>query len=197
MADRAAEGLALQRVLQRALERRLHPADGAERHREPLPLEVGHDQVEALVLLAEQVLFGHAHVGECELAGVRRVPPELLELARDLEARHALLEHQEREAVVAALLCRLHRGHVEVGAHAVGDERLGAVHDVLAVVTAGEGLQARNVGTGARFGDRQRADLLALDPGHDPALLLLLGAELEDRRHRDPGVASDPCRHAT
>ena len=194
--DRPAERLALLRVVERALEGRLHPADGAERHREPLPLEVGHDQVEALVLLAEQVLRGHAHVGERQLAGVGRVPAELLELARHLEAGHALLEHEEREAVVAALLRRLHGGHVEVRAHAVRDERLGAVHDVLAVLAARERLQARDVGAGARLGDRERADLLALEPGHDPALLLLLGAELEDRRHRDPDVPADPGGHA-
>ena len=30
------------------------------------------------------------------------------------------------------------------------------------------------------------------DPGHEPALLLLLGAEVEDRRHRDRGVGVEP-----
>ena len=47
---------------------------------------------------------------------------------------------------------------------------------------------AGDVGAGAGLGDPQRADLLAGDPGHQPALLLLLGAEVEDRRHRDRGV---------
>ena len=45
---------------------------------------------------------------------------------------------------------------------------------------------------GARLGDPQRADLLAGDPGDQPALLLLLGAEVEDRRHRDRGVGVEP-----
>src|SRR3712207_8434687 len=35
----------------------LHAAHRAERHEQPLPLEVGHDQREALVLAAEQVLL--------------------------------------------------------------------------------------------------------------------------------------------
>ena len=98
--------------------------------------------------------------------------------------------------MVAALLRRLHCGHVEVGAHAVRDERLGAVYDVLSVFSARERPQARHVGPGRRLGDRQRPDLLALEPWDDPAPLLLLGPELENRRHRDPGVAADPGRHA-
>ena len=42
--DRAPEGLALLGVVERHLEQPLHSADGAERHREPLPGEVGHDR---------------------------------------------------------------------------------------------------------------------------------------------------------
>ena len=120
------------REVERALEQRLHRADRAERHQQPLPLEVGHDQVEALVLLAEQVLLGHEHVVERDLAGVGRVPAELLELG---DARDALasVDDQERDAVVAALLGRLDGGDDEVGAHAVRDERLRAVDDVAAV----------------------------------------------------------------
>src|SRR5213592_3086512 len=38
-----------------------------------LPLEVRHDQVEAAVLLAEQVLLRHEDVGERQLGRVRRV----------------------------------------------------------------------------------------------------------------------------
>ena len=71
---------------ERLLERHLHPADRAERHQQPLPLEVGHDQVEAAVLLAEQVLLGDEHVVEGDQRRVRGVPAELLERAR-LDAR--------------------------------------------------------------------------------------------------------------
>ena len=98
--------------------------------------------------------------------------------------------------MVAALLRRLHRRHVEVRADTVRDEGLRAVDDVFAVLAPRKGLQARHVRAGGRLRDRKRADLVALEPGNDPALLLLLRAELEDRRHRDPGVASDPGRYA-
>src|SRR5207249_4468495 len=67
---------------------------------------------------------------------------------------------------------------------------------VLLALAAGEGADARNVRARAGLGDRERGDLLALDRRHYPALLLLLGAELEDRRRRDGDVRSDPRRHA-
>jgi hypothetical protein len=56
--------LCLVASLQRPLEGDLHSSDGAERHQQPLPLEVGHDQVEALVLLAEQVFRRDEHLVE-------------------------------------------------------------------------------------------------------------------------------------
>ena len=49
-------------------------------------LELPGDVVEALALLAEQVLRRHADVLEDELAGVGGVHAHLLELARDAEA---------------------------------------------------------------------------------------------------------------
>ena len=87
--------------------------------------------------------------------------------------------------MVAALLRGLHRADQEVGADAVRDERLRAVDDVAAGHLAGEGADAGYVGARSRLGDPERPDQLPPDPGHDPALALLLGAEVEHRRHRD------------
>ena len=125
------------------LDQALHRADGADRHQQPLPGEVGHDQLEALVLLAEQVLLRHLDVGEGQLAGVGGVPAHLLQLLRHLVAGHLALEHEEGDAVVAALLGRLAGADEEVGADAVGDEGLGAVDDVAAVDPLGEGARCR------------------------------------------------------
>ena len=85
-ADRAAEGLALLGVLEGAVEDALRARDAADRGDEPLPLELPGDVVEALALLAEQVLRGDADVLEGELAGVGGVHPHLLQLAGDAEA---------------------------------------------------------------------------------------------------------------
>jgi hypothetical protein len=48
-ADRPPERLALLRVVERHLEHPLHPPYRGQRHQQPLPCEVGHDQVEAAV----------------------------------------------------------------------------------------------------------------------------------------------------
>src|SRR5207342_1486673 len=47
------------------------------------------------------------------------------------------------------------------------------------------------------LGDPERANQLPPDPGHDPAPALLLGAEVEHRRHRDLGVCVEPGGDAT
>jgi hypothetical protein len=65
-ADRAAEGVALRGVAERAVEQVLgarHRAGGAD---QPLSLELPHDVVEALADLAEHRAVGHAHVLEGE-----------------------------------------------------------------------------------------------------------------------------------
>jgi hypothetical protein len=124
------------------------------------------------------------------------VPAHLLQLGDDLVAGHVALEDEEGDAVVAALVGRLAGADQEVGADAVGDEGLGAVHHVAAVDFLGGGSQGGHVGPCARLRDPERADQLAPDPGDEPALLLLLGAELPDRRHGDLGVRSDAGRDA-
>jgi hypothetical protein len=85
-ADRAAEGLALLGVFERPIEDALRARDAADRGDQPLSLELPGDVVEALPLLAEQVLRGDADVLEGELARVRGVHSHLLQLAGDAEA---------------------------------------------------------------------------------------------------------------
>ena len=75
----------------------------------------------------------------------------------------------------------------EVRPGAVGDERLRAVDHVLVAVADRLGADPGDVGAGARLGDPEAADLLALDPRHQVALLLLLGA-------RAGGSGAGPCR---
>ncbi len=76
------------------------------------------------------------HVGEEQLGGVLRVHPELLEVAAALEALHAALDHEQRDAAVALGGIGLQRDDHEVGVDAVGDERLRAVDHVVVVLAA-------------------------------------------------------------
>src|SRR5919106_2606936 len=193
--DRVAPAALPARRLGNPFQHPLHGGHRAQRHHQPLPLEVGHDQVEAAVLLAEQVLLGHEHVAERQLGGVGRPPAQLLELPRDLVALHLALEDEERQPVMSALLGRLHGGDDEVGAHAVRDVGLRPVDHVAAVNAPGEGADAGHVGPRAPLGDAERGDPLAADRGRQEARLLLVGAEPFDRRRGDAHVGADPGRH--
>src|SRR6185295_15711762 len=151
--------------------------DGPQRERESLPLEVAHDLVEPLPLLAEEVGGGYPAVLERQLAGVAGPPAQLVQLAADGEAGRAALDDEEREALVAPGGVRLHGGDHEVRADAVGDVCLRTVDDVVVPVAPGGGAQAGHIGAGVGLGDAQGADLLALDGGGEEAALLVVAAE--------------------
>src|SRR5436190_10201174 len=87
-----------------------------------------------------------------------------------------------------ALVVGLHRADEEVGADAVGDERLRAVDDVPAGHLASRRADVGDVRAGPGLRDPERPDELAADPGDDPAPALVLRAEVEGRWHRDLGV---------
>ena len=95
---------------------------------------------------------------------------------------------------MAGLVPGAHRGHVEVGPHAVGDVGLGAVDEPAAVDLRRARARARDVGARVGLGDRQRGDLLAPDRRRQPALLLLGRAELRHGRRGDRGVRADARR---
>ncbi len=97
---------------------------------------------------------------------------------------------------MATLRGCLDGGDDEVAADAVGDVGLLAVDDPAAVGGLRAGAQRRDVRACARLGDAERADLLAADRGHQIALLLILCAELPDRRGGDVDVRAEPCRGA-
>ena len=60
--------------------------------------EVGDQVEEPLALLPEQVVDGHVDVVEEQLRGVLRVHAELVEVAAALEALHAPLDDEQRDA---------------------------------------------------------------------------------------------------
>ena len=152
---------------------------------EPFLGQVLHQVDEAHALLAEQVLGGHLHVGERQLCGVLRVQADLVEVAAALEALHAALDDQQREALGALVGIGLRDHDHQVGVDAVGDEGLGAVEHVVIALLDGAGLDALQVAAGAGFGHRDRGDDLAGAELRQPALLLLVGGEVEQVRRDD------------
>ncbi len=132
------------------------------------------------------------HVVEGQLRGVLGVLADLLEVAAALEALHAALEDEQRDPAVALGRVRLHGRDHEVRVDAVGDEGLGAVDDVVAVLAAGGRGHPREVRADARLGHRDRGDQLAGDDAWKPALALLRGAVAQEVGQADVVVERDP-----
>ena len=165
--------------------------------------QVAAEVVEALVLLAEEVLDGDLHVDERQLGGVGGLQAELVELAADGVALGLGVDGEEGDAEAAVLGGGRGGAGADdhaVGVHAAGDEGLGAVEDVVRAVLGelGGGLHAREVGAGARLGHREGPHLLAGDELRQVALLLLVGGEHLDVRqgeqHVHAGAAEGDAR---
>ena len=186
------------RVLGGELEAGLGQADGERRDGDPAVVQGLEELAEAPAARAQQVLLRHPAAGEGQAVGVGRVPAELVVGRLDGEARGAG-RHQDRADLGAAVLAGAGAGgdgddRGDVGAR-VGDERLGAVDDPLAggLVEPGAGAGGAGVRAGVGLGQAERRERAAGDQVGQPALLLLLGAEAEDRvdAQADAGAQGD------
>ncbi len=170
---------------------RLGARHAAGRADQPLALELPHDVVEALADLAQDGRGGHADVLEGQERRVRGVHPQLLEL---LLANHSWRVHRHQDQSVKPSYPA--SGSVLVTS-TIMSARWPLVMNVFEPLITYSSpswnrprLDSRDIRAGVGLGDPQAEDLLALDRGHDPLLLLLLGAEGQDRRHRHVGVDS-------
>ena len=114
--------------------------------------------------------------------------PSLLERARRARPRRARCTRNDRPSVAGA--AGPHRGHVEVGAHAVGDVGLGARDEPAAVDRLGA--RARAPPTSEPASGSVMASAPISSPrtaGSSQRALLLGGAEAEDRRRARCGCA--------
>ncbi len=76
--QRLAEGVPLPGIFHRLVETDPRRRDAAGRHRQPLAVEIVHDDLEASALLAEQVTSGNAAIVEMKRRGVRGPPAHFL-----------------------------------------------------------------------------------------------------------------------
>ncbi len=140
-----------------------------------------HRELEALVLLAEEVLGVDLGVVERHGRRVRRPLAHLVLLLVD-DDRVVTTDEEGRDAAVAGVRVGLGVDRVPVGVRAVGDEALLAVEDVLVALLDGARAHRRDVGAGARLGEAEGGELrlggqLAEELGLD-----LVGAAEADRR---------------
>ena len=141
--------------------------------------------VPAAIHLADELVLGHLHVVEEGLAEGRIAADQQDRLGRHAGRRH--VEQEEADALVLGLGRCAHQAEDPVGLVGVAGPHLLAVDQPMIALVLGLGLQARQVGSRARLRIALApADFAARDLAAD-MLLLLLVAELEQRRaeHRD------------
>ena len=192
-ADGLAERLALLGVVKGLVERVLPVGQAAGGADQALSLQLPHDLREAAALLAQEGVGGHPHVVEGEHRRVRSVHPELLELLGPDHAGRVHRHQEDAEALVGGVGVGLGDQHDHRCPHPVGDVGLRPADHPLVAVPAGSGSYAGHVRAGVGLGDAQAQGDLAGDGGPHPPLLLLLGAELQQRR--DDHVGVDRQRH--
>src|SRR4051812_48340985 len=184
-ADRTAERLALPGVRRRDVERGLRDPDRLRRDADAPGVERAQRDPHPGARLAEPLA---GRVLEAQVGGRGRVQAELLLLARGPEPGRAAADEER----AGALALRLAGEHDErVGVRAVRDPLLRAADPALAVRTSAH---RPRVGAGARLGQRERGELVALGERRDEAVDLLAAAVLEDRQRA--GARVDGDRHA-
>ena len=191
--DRPAELLPLLRVRDGEVEGALREADGHRGDGDAAAVEDLEELVEPLAASAEEVRLGHRAALERELPRVGCPPAHLLHRLRDDVAGGAVGDDDVRHLAVAGEGGDRHAGG-DVGA-GVRDEDLRAVDHPLAVAQLGARLRRACVGARSWLGEAEGCEL---PPGREigqPRLLLLLGAEEEDRHRAERRVRGDGDAH--
>ncbi len=152
--DRHAELDALLGVVDRELHRRPGHSDAHRRHAGPGAVERHHRDLEALVLLAHEVVERDLHLGEGDRRRVRGPLTHLVLVLVDDDAGVAR-DDEAGDAAVPCLLVGLGVDGVVVGVLAVGDEALGAVDHPLVALAGGGGLHPTHVRAGVRLGQAE------------------------------------------
>src|SRR3989454_2146384 len=147
--------------------------------------------LEALVLLADQVLRRHAYVLEDDLRRVARAQPELLDLAPVGEPGHALLHHEGRDAALPLLGRGRGHHHVDVPDRALRDEHLGAVQHPRVAVAGGARAQRGRIAARAGLRQAPGAQPLAARHARQVAAAERLAPEGVDVARGEAGVARD------
>src|SRR6185369_1649318 len=189
-ADGLSELLALANVGQDHVEARLHDPDLHPGEDGSLIVEAAHQNLDALVLRAEDVLWWDKAVVEDQLGGRRSTDAELVDLLADRESGHFLVDDEGGDP--AAAFARLGIDDERVRLRSVGDPELGAIETVAVAGLLGLELHSDDIAARARLAHRQRANMLAADQLGQELLLLFRvrpAADLVDAEVRVRAVA--------
>lgn len=192
-----AKGLALVSILHRLLVADAGETDTLDDDANALVVEVGHDDLEALVLLADQVLDGDLDVLEGNVGGTAAPHTLAVHLAGG-DATSAALNEKHGDAVHAGTAGANGGGEV-VAPDTVGDPLLLTVDDIVLAVLRELSLacQVSNVATGIRLSDGEADALVSVkDSRHDPLDKFGL-AELGHWRGSDAKAADEVPHEAS
>ena len=179
--DRLAELLALLGVGAGGVEGPLGGAEAERGDRDPPAVEDLQRLDEPLADVAQQVVLADEAVLHDHLGGVGGPDAELVLFLAGAETRHAAVEHESGDVVVARTLGVGDREHdTDVAFPAVGGEGLGAVEHPAALDPLGARAGAGGVRSRPRLGQAPGADLLARGQRGQPAAPLLVIAILVD-----------------
>ena len=179
--DALSERLAAAGVLDGEFHRPLDGGDGSGRQGQPLLWKLLHEVIEAASFLAQEVFNGHPHLTEEQLRGVCCGQSHLFQIAPPLKSGSVVrLDHNQRDGARPLAVAGLGDDDDVVGVLPVGDEGLGAIEDVVVAVADGTGLDPLQVRASARFAHGDGRDQFSRGKFRQPALLLLLGAVVQN-----------------
>ena len=186
---------ALLGVGQRVLKGSLGDTQCLCRDTDAAAVQRGHGDLEAVALLAQQVLLGDLHVVEDQLRRGGGANSHLVVVVAELKALPALLHDEGGDAAGADVRRGDGENHIGVRLGRVGDEDLAAVEQVVVALVQRRGLRAAGVRPGVRLGEAEGAQLFASCQRHEILLLLLLRAVGEDgpRAQRHVGGEDHAC----
>mmetsp|Transcript_10887 Transcript_10887/g.21065 ORF Transcript_10887/g.21065 Transcript_10887/m.21065 type:complete len:262 (-) Transcript_10887:653-1438(-) len=178
------ERLPLQGVLQSLLVAHSRETIGLNAESQSLIVEVLHDVLEPLVLLADQVLHRNVHVLKSHVSSPTRPHAHALHLTSGdplelpFDQKHTHTVHSTTGGT-----CANGCGEV-VGKDSIGDPLLLSVHDVVLSIWSLSGLRCQpgNITSCSRLGDGQADELLSLKAGTDNSVLQGLRTVVKDRR---------------
>jgi hypothetical protein len=178
---------ALRGVPRRVSQRGLGDTNRLRRDAKPSVVKRLHSINETASLLPKQVGGRHAKVIEVELHRGRRAQTHLVFFLSDFESRKVWRDDERTDPTRSAPIARC------VGArHREDDTRLrsarypglGPVEHPAIAIAHGLSAQRRGVGAGIRFGQSERAKLLATRHRPQEAILLLLGSPAQNHLRR-------------
>ena len=183
LADRAAEHLALVRVLGRACQRCPTQTNGLGGDQDALGVHAVQDVLEALVFFADAVLGGHLQAVDEELVGVDALAAHLLDFAHlDLATVQVGVEQAQAFGALAFFQRLGARQQQNLAGHLRGgDEHLLPMHHIVRALAPGKTLQLEGVQPGVGLGHGKAGLVLASDQRRQHALLLRVAAEHHHR----------------